>query len=317
MRRWALLLAVGLGCNAAAAADYNCPLVKLVVPYAAGGATDVAARVIGERLEPALKRPVVIETRTGASGNIGTIAVIQSPADGCTLLVNAAVIATYPYSFGKLNYDPIKDLAPIGGIGVTPTLLVTATANTANDVDGLMQWSQARGGLNFSTAGTGLLQHLAVEEFARRTGAKFQHVPYKGGAQAVTDLVAARVDFGSFSAGSVTNFVEGKQLKAIAVIQEKKSALYPQVPTTAEQGFPGLDAGAHFLLFAPAGTPPEIVRMLSDELRKIVGDPALKDRFAKIAFEPTPTTPEQTAAILRLTAETWGPVIKRLDIKLD
>jgi tripartite-type tricarboxylate transporter receptor subunit TctC len=290
----------------------------LVVPYPAGGATDVAARLVAERLEPALKKPVVIENRAGATGNIGTVAVIGSPPDGCTLLINAAVIATFPVSFTKLAYDPIKDLVPIGGIGITPTLLVTAGANPPNDLKGLVQWSKSKtDGLTFSTAGYGLLQHLAVEEMGQRLNAKFVHVVYKGGAQASTDLITERVDFGSFAAGSVLPLVKDGKLKTIAVIQDKRSSLVPNVPTIAEQGLSGLNAGVHFLLFAPAATPKDVVSMLSAELRNVVGDPALKERFINIGFDPTPTSSEDMIAIMRKTGEDWAPVIKRLNIKLD
>src|SRR3954471_6566209 len=158
-----LALFLCLSVSSGLAVELDCPQVKLVVPYPAGGATDVAARVVGERMEALLKRSVIIETRPGATGNIGTIAVINSKPDGCTLLVNAAVIATFPYSFTRLNYDPIKDLVPVGGIGITPTLLVAAPSVAANDVKSLVQLSKDKPeGLNFSTAGYGLLQHLAV-----------------------------------------------------------------------------------------------------------------------------------------------------------
>jgi tripartite-type tricarboxylate transporter receptor subunit TctC len=228
VRSLAAVTALLLSLSSAFAAGYECAQVRLIVPYPAGGATDVAARVVGERLEAALKRPVIIETRAGATGNIGTVAVIQAKPDGCTLLVNAAVIATFPHSFSKLNYDPIKDLAPIGGIGVTPTMLVTASANPPNDVKGLVAWSKSKpDGLTFATAGYGLLQHLAVEEIAQREGAKFVHAAYRGGAQAVTDLITARLDFGSFAAGSVLPLVREGKLKAIAVIQDKRSGLAP------------------------------------------------------------------------------------------
>src|SRR5262249_57839192 len=139
-------LAISLIASSAFAADYDFPQVKLVVPYPAGGATDVGPRLFGERLEAALKRSVIIETRPGATGNIGTVAVINSKPDGCTLLVNAAVIATFPYSFTKLNYDPIKDLAPVGGLGVTPTMLVAAQQVAANDVKTLLQLSRDKPG---------------------------------------------------------------------------------------------------------------------------------------------------------------------------
>ncbi len=248
----ALLAAAG----ATAAQELPCSPVRMIVPYPAGGATDVAARLVAERLDGILKKTVVIENRPGATGNIGTQAVVTSPADGCTLLVNAAVIATFPASFSRLTYDPIKDLVPVGGIGITPTLLVTAAANKPTDLRGLIAWSKEKAdGINYATAGYGLLQHLAIEEIAHRSGGKFVHVVYKGGAQAVTDLITARVDLGSFAAGSVIKLVNEGKLKTLGVIAEKRSGLVPDVPTTAEQGMAGLDAGVHFMVYAPSKTP--------------------------------------------------------------
>jgi tripartite-type tricarboxylate transporter receptor subunit TctC len=311
-------VALWLGTTLSLAADFDCPRVTVIVPYPAGGAADVAGRLIAERLEPLLKKSVLIENRAGATGNIGSAAVVNAKPDGCTLLVNAAVIATFPASFSKLGYDPVKDLAPIGGIGVTPTLLVAAKSVPADDLKGLVDLSRQKpDGLSFSTAGYGLLQHLAVEEMAQRAGARFVHVVYKGGAQASTDLLTARVEFGSFAAGSVIQLVKTGQLKPLGVIQETRSALVPDVPTTAEQGLPGLDAGVHFMLYAPAGTPADVVALLSAELNKVVGDPALKQRFATIGFDPTAISAQQAAAIMRKTGEDWAPVIKRLNIKLD
>ena len=318
MRLIAMLSAAMLAASAAAGAELNCAQLRLIVPFPAGGATDVSARLVGERLEAALKKTVVIETRAGATGNIGTAAVVAAPADGCTLLINGAVIATFVHSFSKLGYDPIKDLVPIGGVGVTPTLVVTASANPPNDLKSLAQWSKDKpDGLNFSTAGYGLLQHLAVEEMGQRLGAKFVHVVYKGGGQATTDLITARVDFGSFAAGSVLPLVKDGKLKVLGVVAPKRSSLVPDVPSMVEQGLPGLDAGVHFMLFAPAATPKDVVAMLDAELRKVVGDPALHDRFINIGFEPTPITSVEAAAILKKTGEDWATVIKRLNIKLD
>lgn len=310
------LTALILSLGSAAAAELTCSPLRIIVPYPAGGATDVAARLVGERFETQLKKSVVVENRPGATGNIGTVAVIQARPDGCTLLVNAAVIATFPASFARLNYDPLKDLVPVGGIGETPTLIVTAAANPAKDVKGLVDAGKAAS-LNFSTAGYGLLQHLAVEEIAQRTGAKFTHVAYKGGAQAVTDLVAGRVDFGSFAAGSVLPLVADGKLKALGVVQDKRTSLAPEVSTLAEQGLPNLPAGVHFMLYAPAGTPGDVVALLSAELRKVTSDPVLKERFQKIAFDPTPTTSEEMTAVMRRTGDVWVPVIQRLGIRLD
>jgi len=318
MRIVPVVLALCLAASGAWSAELPCAQVRIIVPFPPGGAADVAARFIGERLEPLLKKPILIENRAGATGNIGMAAVAAAPPDGCTLANNAAVIATFTASFSKLSYHPINDLVPIGGIGITPTLLVTAASNPANDVKGLLEWSKTKPeGLNFSTAGYGLLQHLAVEEIAARHGGKFVHVVYKGGAQAVTDLVAARVEFGSFAGGSVLPLVRDGKLKAIAVVAEKRSALVPEISTTTEQGLPGLNAGVHFMLYAPAKTPKDVINMLSAELKKVVGDPAMKDRFINIGFDPTPSSSEEMAAVMRKTAEDWAPLIKRLNIKLD
>jgi tripartite-type tricarboxylate transporter receptor subunit TctC len=182
---------------------------------------------------------------------------------------------------------------------------------------GLLQWGKDKGGINYSTAGYGLLQHLAIEEIAVRTGGKFVHITYKGGAQASVDLVAARVDLGSFAAGSVIPMVRDGKLKAIANVAEKRSALAPEVPTTAEQGFAGLDAGVQFMIYAPGKTPKATVDLLSAELRKVVGDPAMKERFIKIGFDPTPTSSEDMTKLMQKLQADWTPLIKKLGIKLD
>jgi tripartite-type tricarboxylate transporter receptor subunit TctC len=315
----AVCLGAGLGASDARAQDYPCPQVKLVVPYPAGGATDVATRVVAERLEAALKKTVFVENRGGATGNIGTVAVVSAPADGCTLLVNATVIATFPASFAKLSYDPFKDLAPVGGVGVTPTLLVAAPSVPASDIKGLVAWSKSKpDGLNYSTAGYGLQQHLAVEEIAQRLGGKFTHVAYRGGGTAMNDLVAARLDFGGFLAGTTKPLIAGGQLKGLAIVADKRSELVPDIPTTAEQGLPGMNShGVHFMMFAPAATPKAAIATISAELRKIIADPALKQRFASIGFDPTPMTPEEVAAAMRRTEADLVPTAKRLNIKLE
>jgi tripartite-type tricarboxylate transporter receptor subunit TctC len=310
--------AFGLG-GSASAQDYPCAQVKLVVPYPAGGATDVATRVVAERLEAVFKKTFFVENRGGATGNIGTVAVVSAPPDGCTLLINATVIATFPTSFSKLPYDPFKDLAPVGGLGVTPTLIVAATSVQANDIKGLVAWSKTKpDGLSYSTAGYGLQQHLATEEIAQRLGAKFTHVAYRGGGTAMNDLVAARLDFGGFLAGTTKSLIAGGQLKGLAIVADKRSELVPAIPSTAEQGLPGMNShGVHFMMFAPAATPKPLIATLSTELRKIIAEPSLKQRFAGIGFDPTPLTADEVAAAMRKTEADLAPTVKRLNIKLD
>jgi tripartite-type tricarboxylate transporter receptor subunit TctC len=318
MRFVLTILAVALGAGSAWAQELPCQQVKVIVPYPAGGATDVATRVVAERLTAALNKTVVVENRGGATGNIGTVAAINSPADGCTLLVNATVIATFPYSFQKLPYDPIKDLAPVGGIGVTPTVIVAPPGTPAGTIKELVELSKKKpDGLNYSTAGYGLQQHLATEEIAQRTGAKFTHVAYRGGGPAMNDLMAGRLDFGVFLAGTTKPLIASGKLKALGIVSEKRSELVPEIPTTTEQGLAGMNAGVHFMLFAPAATPKPVVAALGGALMKVIADPKLKERFAGIGFEATPMTADEVAAAMKRTGDAHAPLIKKLGIKLN
>jgi tripartite-type tricarboxylate transporter receptor subunit TctC len=318
MRAIAFLIAGWLGfVSAAEAADLNCKYIRLIVPYAAGGATDVAARLVAKGLEEALGKSVVVETRAGASGNIGTLAVIAADPDGCTLLINGAMIATFPYSFSKLDYDPIKDLVTVGGVGISPTVLVTSRKDVTDVKSLLAKAKESSDGLSYASAGYGLLQHLAIEELASRTGSKLGHIPYRGGGQATTDLVTGRIDFGSVAIGSVIPMIKEGKLKALAVVQDKRTSLAPDTATAAEQGQSGLNAGVHFMIFAPAKTSKDIVNELSKALKSVVSDPKLESRFADIGFEPTPISSEEAGQIVRKTGDDWAPIIKRLGIKLD
>jgi len=316
MKRVLLALGVLSLAGVAQASELKCQQVKLVVPYTAGGATDVAARLVAQQMEPLLKTSIIIETRTGATGNIGTAFVAQSPADGCTLLVNGAVIATYPDSFKSLNYDPLKDLTAVGSIGVTPTVLVTNNMSI-NNLDDLLAWSRKKeGGLNYGSAGYGLLHHLAVEEIAEQKKAKLNHVPYRGGGSATMDLATGQLDFGSFAFGSVVSFVNEGKLKVVSVLQSSPTTLYPKGQPISQQGFPKMNAGVHFLIFAPSKTPKAIVDEVSDALAKVVADPALKSRFDAIGFDPIPMKSPESNKLVQQTGDEWRPVIKRLNIQM-
>lgn len=318
MRIVAAVLALSLCAGGALAQEPPCAQIRLIVPYPAGGATDVATRVVAERLDAALKKTFVVENRSGATGNIGTMAVVSAPADGCTLLVNATVIATFPHSFQKLSYDPFKDLAPVGGVGVTPTLIVAPPTTTASNVKELVELSKSKpNGLNYSTAGYGLQQHLAAEEIAQRTGAKFTHVAYRGGGPAMNDLMAGRLDFGVFLAGTTKPLIAAGKLKALAIVAEKRSELVPEIASTTEQGLPGMNAGVHFMLFAPAATPKPVVAHIGAALMKVIADPTLKERFAAIGFEATPMTADEVAAAMKAIGDGLAPLIKKLEIKLN
>lgn len=323
MRPIAMLIALGLSATSAiatpaVAADFNCARVKIVVPYAAGGSADVAARLVADRLTKEMGKTFYVENKGGAASNIGNDYVAKSDPDGCTLLVNGTVIATFKDSFPNLRYDPFTDLTPVGGLGSTPSIILAAPQLAANDIKGLVALSKSKpNGLTFAIAGYGLQQHLATVEIARRTDAKFVTVPYKGGGPALTDVLSARVDFGTLLGGTTKAFVEQGKLKAIAVLQDKRSALLPNVPSAAEQGFPGLLAGIQFLLFAPAKTPKGVVADISASLYKVVGEKDLQEHFLKAGLEATPMMPEELSKEMHALRDAYAPIIKKLDIKLN
>lgn len=316
MRLAALAVACAVS-TSAFAAEFDCATVRIVVPYPAGGAADVGARLLAEQVGAKLGKTFIIENKPGASGNLGTEFVVGAAKDGCTLLVNTNALASFPFSFSKLRFDPFKDLVVLSAVGASPTVLVTANTNIA-DLKQLKDWSERNpNGLTYGSSGYGVFAHLAVEEMATRIGAKYQHVPYRGGGQATTDMLAGRLDFGSFAAGTVMPFITQKQIKVIAVVQPKPSLVAPEAKTTAEQGFPDIDASIGFFFFAPKGTPESVVSRLSGALNEAAAKPEISARLLRLGLEPMKADPVEGAAIFQRTADYWAPVIKRLGIKID
>jgi tripartite-type tricarboxylate transporter receptor subunit TctC len=249
----------------------------------------------------------VIENKVGATGNIGTAVVAKSMPDGCTLGVNVAAILSYKYIFTDLGYDPDKDLVPIGGVGKSPSLILTSASSPLKDLKDLVALSKDKGGLSFATAGLGLTPHLAVEELARVSGAKFTSVFYRGAPDFMGDLMTDRVTFGSTAAANSMPLVREGKLKALAVMQAERSPLAPNVPSSAEQGFSRLDGSSHFMLFAPASTPNGTIATLSTELKKIVGDKAGQARLHELGFDPSPIDAQEALAV--------EPIVKALNLK--
>ena len=302
----------------ARADDLPCAQIKFIAPFGAGGSADVATRFAAERMEAILKKPTVIENRPGATGNIGTVAVANAEPDGCTLLVNGTVISTFPTSFAKLGYDPFKSIVPVGSIGTTPNVLVAGPELPANDIKSLVKLAGERpGGINYGTSGYGLQQHLVVEVLAKKTAAKFVQISYKSAPAIVTDLIGNRIEFGSLLIGTTKALIEDKQLKALAVVQDERSTLLPDVPSTAEQGYPGIIGATHFVVFAPGATPKPTIAILETTLHEIVSDPKVKERFATIGFEAKAMTSQEVTAEMRRVADAFIPIIKELDLKLE
>jgi tripartite-type tricarboxylate transporter receptor subunit TctC len=293
--------------------------IKLVVPFPPGGGTDVLARMLADRLRPLLGQTVVIDNRPGATGNIGNDAVAKAPPDGYTVLVQGTIIGMFPHIFAKLTHDPLKDLYAVGAVAESANVIVVNPSSPFNSLQDMVKAAQANPGkpLNYGTAGVGSPQHLAMEQLARIAGVKLQHITYKGTAPAVNDLLGGQTDVGAFSLSSMLTLIQGKKLRVLAVMTDKRTSLLPDVPTAAELGFKGVDSSIRFALFVPTGTPPDVVARLAAANRRALADPVLKEQFLKAGYEVVTSTPEQAAAMVRREHEVWGPVVKDLGLKME
>jgi len=285
----------------ASAQAYPHKPVRLIVPYPAGGASDVMARAIATKMATALAVQMVVENRTGAGGNTAAAAVAKSAPDGYTLFFGATgPLAVNPALYDKLPFDPVKDFAPIGMVGLMPLFITVPVTLRANSLKDLVALAKARpDALSYASSGVGGTTHLAMELLKRHAGAEITHVPYKGTAAGVADMLGGNIH-AMFDAWPTTGpHVQSGKLRFLAISTAQRSALEPQVPTVAESGFPGFDVSVWYGLLAPAGTPPEIIARLSAETAKAMASPELKERFAALGMEPRTSTPEQFASHIR------------------
>lgn len=294
-------------------------IIRLVVPFAAGGATDVLARLIGHKLTASMGQQIVVENRPGANGNIGTDLVAKSLPDGYTLvLVADGTVAINPSLYAKLSYDPEKDLVPISRVAVLSLILVAHPSVKANTLQELIALGKdPNSNLYFSSAGPGSTGHLAGELLKSRTGIRMSHVAYKGGGQAVNDVVAGEVQLLVTGLSTAGQFFVSKQLKPIAVTSAKRAAGAPTVPTVTEGGVSDFDVASWYAIMAPAHTPPAIVEKLNREIARALQDPELKAKLQTIGAEPIGDTPEQFAKVLREDLARWKRVVQEANIKFD
>jgi tripartite-type tricarboxylate transporter receptor subunit TctC len=303
---------------AAYAQPYPNRPIKVVVPYAAGGAVDIVARTIGQPLSEALKQPVIVDNRPGASANIGMEIVAKATPDGYTLLMGSNGIATNMALFPNLAFDGRRDFAPIAKIGYAPLMIVVPAASPAKSLKDLIAMAKAEPGkLTYASAGNGSSGHLAGELLKSTAKVDVLHVPYKGGAPAITDLLGERISFMPINPVEVMAHVRAGRLRALAVASDKRFPLLPDVPTAAEAGFPGYEASVWWGLVAPAKTPPEIVRQLNAETNKALANPAIANKFGELGVVVTPGTPDQFAAFIKSQTELWSEVVKSAGIKPD
>ncbi len=291
----------------------------MIVPFAAGGATDILARIVGQRLTELWGQTVVIDNRAGAGGTVGAAIAARANADGYTLVMGTnGSHAIGPSLYSKLTYDAIKDFAPITLVAHVPQALMVHPSLPVKDVRELIAYAKQRPGeLNYSSAGTGTPGHLGLELMQLITGTRMVHVPFAGGAPGLAALVGGQVQLMADNMNSALPMIKSGKLRAIAVTTIKRSVALPDLATVAEQGLPGFDSGSWFGLFAPAGTPPVIIARLNTEVVKILNTPEVRERMLQQGAEPAPGTPAQFTQLIRDDTVRWAKVIKASGAKAD
>ncbi len=311
--------ALGMFSPSTSAQDYPSKPIRIVLSFGApGGAPDVAARLIAPELTKAWGQPVLVDPRTGAGGIIGAEAVAKAAPDGYTWLINspAHVINQSLYA-GKLPYDPIADFAPVTQLGDVPNLLIIHPSIPARTVKEFIAYARANPGkLNYGSAGTGSSQHLAGELFAKMAGVKMTHVPYKGGAAVVTDLLGGQLQLTFGSSTSLPSVRAGK-LVALGVTTLRRDPNMPDLPTIAEAALPGYEAAAWYVLLGPAKTPRPIVDKLYGEVQRIFRIPDIREKLAFVTMQPVVSTPDELAAFLKRELAKWSVIVKESGAKAE
>jgi tripartite-type tricarboxylate transporter receptor subunit TctC len=306
---------VALGAHAQSYPDRP---IKIIVPYAAGGAVDIVARTVGEPLSEALKQPVIVDNRPGASANIGMELAAKAAPDGYTLLMASNGIATNMALFPNLAFDGRRDFVAVARIGYAPLVIVVPASSQAKTFKDLLAMAKAEPGkLTYASAGNGSSGHLAGELLKAKAGIDVLHVPYKGGAPAITDLLGERISFMPINPVEVMAHIRGGKLRALAVASEKRFALLPDVPTVAESGLPGYEASVWWGVVAPAKTPAGVVRQLNAETNKVLANPEIANKLGELGVVITAGTPDEFGAFIKSQTELWSGVIKSSGIKPD
>ena len=301
------------------AQDYPRKPVRVIAPFAPGGATDLLARLVSQKLSERWGQSVIIDNRTGAGGHIGAEVAARSPPDGYTLLVAGAPHAIGMSLYKKLAYDLAKDLAPISNLATYPSAIVVHPSLPVRSVKDLMTLARARPGqLNFGSAGSGSPNHLAIELFKTMAKVSMVHVPYKGGSgQMVGDLLAGQVQLASMGLPPAMPYVKTGRLRVIAVTGARRSPLLPDSPTVAEAGLPGFDVTSWYGMFGPAALPRELVGKVNADIAAALATADMKERLASSGADPAPTTPEELGKLVREEITKWAKVVAESGAKVD
>jgi tripartite-type tricarboxylate transporter receptor subunit TctC len=292
--------------------------VRFILPFPPGGGTDILGRLVAERLSAGLGQPVVTENRGGAGGNVGAEAAAHSAPDGYTIVLVAPSLAISPSLYSKLNYDPVKDLAPVSLVATVPNVMITNPSVEAKNLQEFIALALARpGAMNYGSGGAGTSNHLAGELFNIVTGAKLVHVPYKGVNLAMQGVLAGEIHLVFIGIPAALPHIKAGRLRALALVASQRSPALPEVPTAAEAGLKDFEVTTWYGVMAPAGTPRPIVTRLNAELGKIMHTADVKERLAGMATDPLTSTPEEFAAYLKQEIAKWGDVVRKANLKAD
>ena len=317
--RVACLLVCVLPAAPAVSQSFPVKPLRIVVPFSAGGPTDITARFIAPRMTELLGQSIVIDNRAGATGIIGAELVAKSPPDGYTLLMaTASVVAINMVTYSKLPYDTLRDFQPLTPIMTTATILVVHPSVPAKSLKDLVALARARPGqITMASAGTGGTLHLPIEMLMKSAGIKMTHVPYKGAAPAVIDVVAGQVSGMFVDLPVISPHVKAGKVRALAMASPQRSVYFPDVPTTKEAGYSNVELQNYYALFLPARTPPDIVGKLHDAAVKTVNTPGVREKLVGSGADPLTMTPEEFTRFLRTDIEMWGKVVKAAGVKVD
>ena len=312
-----LLLIASLFCVAAAAQPFPSKPVRIIVPFSPGGVAESSARVISDKLGARLGQSVVVENRPGASGNIGTQQVAAAAPDGYTLLLGFdGTMVVNPHVYAKLPFDTLRDFAPVTKLGDATLILVAHPSVPATDLREFLTIAKTQN-FSYGSAGTGSTPHLAGELLAQRTGIALTHVPYKGGGQAMGDVVGGQIPLVFTAIATAQQFVRSGKLRGLGVSSARRSGSLPDVPTFVESGLEGFVVDSWVGILAPAKTPPPVVARLQKEIAAVLAEPETRERYATLGIEPVANAPEQFAEQIRADLARWEKVVRQAGIRIE
>lgn len=306
------------GAKLAHAQNFPTRPIRIVVGYSAGGAVDAVARTVGQALQQSLGQPVIIDNKPGAGTNIAVKYVIDAPADGYTLLMAANALAANPSLFQPAPFDPEKDLVPVSLVGRVPVVIAANPLAPYTDAKSLVAAAKAKPGtIAYATPGNGSTPHMAMELFAHAAGIQLQHVPYRGGAQALTDTIGGQVPLVAVNALEVLPHAKAGKLKVLAALSAQRTAIFPDTPTIAESGYPGFEASVWYGLVAPAATPKAVIEKLHDAVQKALLTPEVKERMTGVGGEVIPGNAQAFGQLIHNERVRYEKIVKEAHIKPD